>query len=438
MVYANMTSAMLSDPDGDGIVNWWDSDSDNDGLPDSEEGYVQTTALGLPLFLDPREETTEADDIADDPQTRCVSRCPYPARQTMDLNVDTDTDNDGEQRMSCSLQKICLSVCICRWISVSELLSACFSLTINWIHSHTGIPDAVEKSIDTDGDGLRDFEDADSDGDGILDRIECDTGNSRAHEGPPPDEQLNSRCANWRDYANTWAAAEQKDNIEKCMAQDCAQSLKSGSGMPGCRFLDGQGFCYAASSAQTWCANGGSSAYCHDGGAGWGQPPLGTSIQAQTGWTPGTFPYRGSSADMGSLACACMKDCACTNGVCRCVDEQQLPTGPGSFVPRRIIKDSRKKGECVCVCNDVGTRRCSLLAIGRPKRRSETLSLASILPGRDDVAPASPPSVHSMKVCPDTDNDSIPDYLDSDSDNDGVLCVVRFVFPCVCVCIICA
>jgi len=105
LVYENMTSAMLSDPDGDGIPNWWDLDSDNDLLPDSKEGHVQTNALGLPLFLDPRVETTEDDDIADVTLLRCVSRCPSPAIEAMDLNADLDTDNDG----GC----LCMAVCVC-------------------------------------------------------------------------------------------------------------------------------------------------------------------------------------------------------------------------------------------------------------------------------------------------------------------------------------
>lgn len=36
---------------------------------------------------------------------------------------------------------------------------------------------AVEGTRDSDGDGLRDFEDSDSDNDGILDEIECNTRN---------------------------------------------------------------------------------------------------------------------------------------------------------------------------------------------------------------------------------------------------------------------
>ena len=90
MTFENMTSAMLRDVDNDGIVNWWDPDSDNDMLPDSEEGYVRTNAVGLPLFLDPRVETE------DDALIPCVARCPSPA-QDRDLNTTIiDTDNDGD------------------------------------------------------------------------------------------------------------------------------------------------------------------------------------------------------------------------------------------------------------------------------------------------------------------------------------------------------
>ena len=102
--------------------------------------------------------------------------------------------------------------------------------------------------------------------------------------------------------------------------------------------------------------------------------------------------FKGAAAAKGSMTCACMKDCSCYKGVCRCVNGQQSPTGPGSFVPEEIIETSSKKGECACVCNDVGARRRSLLAIGS----TPTITLASMLPGRDDVAPASPPSVLAL------------------------------------------
>ena len=226
---------------------------------------------------------------------------------------------------------------------------------------------------------------------------------------PPPDtlctmqsdgtckSLLNIRCADWRDKADTFAAAKQKTYIEECMAQDCVQSMESGKDTPGCRYLDGQGFCYAYNSAQMWCANGGDASYCRDGGADWAQPPLGTATSTHTGWVPGSYPYRGTSATKGSMDCACMKDCGCTSSwsgeKCYCVNADEQPVGPGTMKIKSIVKLSGKKGNCACRCSDAaGGRRRNLLAIEASP--SVTLADAGImgLPGRAGVASASPPT----------------------------------------------
>jgi len=220
---------------------------------------------------------------------------------------------------------------------------------------------------------------------------------------------LNSRCASWRDHADTWSASKQLEEMQQCMSADCVQSLESGSATPGCRFLDTQGFCYAYNSAQTWCASeGAGSSYCRDGGEAWAVPPLGSAEGPQAGWTPSTFPYRGSSADRGAMECMCMKDCACTDSWCRCTNPEQTPVGPvtchtlspcgrarclmghdglpvcsaytyvsihacleadsaasfqGKWRPPKIIESS-KTGMCACFCNDVTdqVRRRNLLS----------------------------------------------------------------------------
>ena len=44
---------------------------------------------------------------------------------------------------------------------------------------------------------------------------------------------LNIRCADWRDYADSWDKYKQKKYVEECMAQDCVQSMESGKDTPG-------------------------------------------------------------------------------------------------------------------------------------------------------------------------------------------------------------
>ena len=189
MTFENMTSAMLRDVDNDGIVNWWDLDSDNDMSPDSEEGYVRTNAFGLPLFLDPRVESE------DDALIPCVSRCPSPAPDK-DLNTTMlDTDNDGDTLCTILDAVSTLFVFMFQYPHILVVVSllvhgnsffgriysrfasvcVCAPAVLGiFTFIFAGIPDVVEGSIDTDSDGLRNFEDSDSDNDGILDIIECD------------------------------------------------------------------------------------------------------------------------------------------------------------------------------------------------------------------------------------------------------------------------
>ncbi|RED99763.1 tandem-95 repeat protein [Marinoscillum furvescens] len=109
------------DSDGDGTPNYLDTDCDNDGIPDLEEGGNDTDGDGLPDFLD---EDSDGDGIPD-------------AREgTGDTDGDgipdyKDTDSDGD-----------------------------------------GIPDSVEGTGDSDGDGIPNYLDPDSDGDGIPDSEE--------------------------------------------------------------------------------------------------------------------------------------------------------------------------------------------------------------------------------------------------------------------------
>jgi len=176
---------------------------------------------------------------------------------------------------------------------------------------------------------------------------------------------LNIRCADWRDKADTFSKSKQLDYIQQCMGQDCEQSMETGSDTPGCRFMENTyGFCFAYNSAQTWCGANPGNEYCKDGGADWAQPPLGSYEKgSQTGWVPGTFPFRGASEGQGSFQCACMKDCTCNGAKCFCVNAEQQPVGPGSYAPELIIKSSGKGGSCACKCDVISVRVCVCVSV---------------------------------------------------------------------------
>jgi len=109
------------DSDADGVANYLDADSDADGIPDSVEGDVDTDGDGVPDYLD---QDSDADGIADS------------------LEQAGDTDSDG----------------------VPDYLDN--------DSDGDGIDDATEGNVDSDGDGVSDYLDNDSDADGINDATE--------------------------------------------------------------------------------------------------------------------------------------------------------------------------------------------------------------------------------------------------------------------------
>jgi hypothetical protein len=105
--------APSEDGDGDGLANWLDLDSDNDGASDSDGD-------GQPDFLDSDgDDVGDADEYGDDP----------------------DSDNDGD--------------------GIPDALDP--------DSDGDGLPDSFEGSDDNDGDWIPDSEDPDSDGDGLDD-----------------------------------------------------------------------------------------------------------------------------------------------------------------------------------------------------------------------------------------------------------------------------
>ena len=122
------------DTDSDAIMDFRDTDSDNDLIPDSVEGAVDTDADGLADYRD-----TDSDN----------DKIPDTYEAGADPNNPVDTDNDGKEDFR------------------------------DTDSDDDGIPDTYEagadptKPVDTDGDGKDDFRDLDSDGDTIPDEVEA-------------------------------------------------------------------------------------------------------------------------------------------------------------------------------------------------------------------------------------------------------------------------
>jgi len=125
------------DTDGDGTPDYKDEDSDGDGIPDAEEGTGDADDDGTPNYKD---EDSDGDGIPDAEEG------------TGDADDDgipdyLDDDTDGSAEEGDDPQE-------------------------NGDTDGDGIPDAEEGTGDTDDDGTPDYRDGDSDGDGIPDSEE--------------------------------------------------------------------------------------------------------------------------------------------------------------------------------------------------------------------------------------------------------------------------
>ncbi len=130
---AGVDPAMPIDSDNDGRADFADPDSDNDGIPDSVEGNVDTDGDGVPNFLDRDSDDDGIPDTVED-----------------DVAIGIDSDSDG--------------------------IDDGYDVDISMMGTDAngdGVDDAIAP-IDTDGDGARNYLDIDSDNDGIPDTVEAD------------------------------------------------------------------------------------------------------------------------------------------------------------------------------------------------------------------------------------------------------------------------
>jgi hypothetical protein len=147
------------DTDGDGIADYVDPDSDNDGLTDAVEGVVDLDSDGKPDYIDP----------ATPPSTTYY--CPLPYDTTVLLTPSGDCDNDGIDNQTEGFDPNGDS-------SPADARDTDGDGIADYVDpdsDNDGITDKVEGTTDTDGDGKPNYVDADSDNDGITDATEGTT-----------------------------------------------------------------------------------------------------------------------------------------------------------------------------------------------------------------------------------------------------------------------
>ncbi len=144
------TTEGSNDTDNDGSADFLDTDSDNDGLTDTEEAGSDDDGDGIPGNLDPDSDNDGINDIdegtGDSDQDGIADY------------LDTDSDNDG---IGDSLE------------AMADTDGDGVVDRLDLDSDNDGITDAIESANDADGDGIPNFRDLDADNDGILDIAEA-------------------------------------------------------------------------------------------------------------------------------------------------------------------------------------------------------------------------------------------------------------------------
>ena len=182
------TEELSSDSDGDGIPDIYDLDSDNDGIPDLVEaggvdmdgdgkvdGNIDSDGNGIPDYAEPTQPTCTLGDVSAPTDGICDN-----------LQLGVDTDGDGIQDSSDydqdgdglpdAYDANAGGVAISNPDSDNDGLKDAIDLDAD----NDGIPDVVEATgTDVNGDGIADNY-VDTDGDGFNDVVDGDVGNDGA------------------------------------------------------------------------------------------------------------------------------------------------------------------------------------------------------------------------------------------------------------------
>jgi hypothetical protein len=198
-------------------------------------------------------------------------------------------------------------------------------------------------------------------------------GKSPSSPPPPPPKKevkmsssqkgLNIKCANWRDRKKK-PLNQQMGLFTYCMQQDCEQSMEA----VGCRYTDGNNFCYT-DSGQNFCKQNAGHSKCNDLGAA-AQP---SNKDGKGAWAPVTdgITYDKKGALQKSephFHCACYKGCVFSSSSkvmkVKCDTDGGAPFKVGKLAGTPlgrsdiVVKRLNKKKSCACICCFSSTGDC--------------------------------------------------------------------------------
>ena len=173
----------IFDTDGDGTLDYRDSDSDNDGIPDAVESYGSSSANptdtdndGAPDY---RENDSDSDGVSDAVEAGQIPSEPTDTNgdgrpdfqdggiQTTGTGSTGQTTSTGTGNTGGGLNTGAVATIGPDGISNQDDLD----------DDNDGIPDSVEGLLDVDGDGIADANSRDTDGDGAPDGWDFDSDN---------------------------------------------------------------------------------------------------------------------------------------------------------------------------------------------------------------------------------------------------------------------
>jgi gliding motility-associated-like protein len=402
------------DTDGDGIPDYRDPDSDGDGIPDSIEKGSGTTPKdtdgdGIPDYLDPDSDNDGIPDNQEDSGCTGTSPC-----------TPTDSDGDG----------------IPDYIDTDS--------------DNDGIKDSVEDSgcngvfpcnpTDTDGDGIPDYRDPDSDGDGIPDSIEKGSGTS-------PRDSDGDGIPDYLDPDSDGDGIPDANEDSGCTGiAPCTPTDTDSDGMPDYLDLDSDGDGIPDAIEDTGCNgtvpcnpsdkdNDGIPNYKDLDSDGDGIPD---SVEKGNGTTPqdsdgdGIPNYLDLDSDNDGILDA-YENQVCPTAVVLCdTDGDGIPNyidldsdGDGkSDVSEAKGTDANNDGKADGTINSDGVPSSAGGGLTPPDAnndgKTDPYDIAGTIDTDGDGIPDAVEKGNGTTP-QDSDGDGIPNYLDLDSDNDGIL-----------------